>query len=295
MEKMNASIAITTITYYPNWYRGKLRSIKHTDKIRGDLALEFVRKAKEKGYQVVISDGKSARTFRKELRSVDGIHILRRLSAKRSVGRRIVLKKASKLEGVKIIIMSEPEKLSLLDSVEEIVEPLLGNTADIIIPKREEKLFAQTYPDYQYESEQEANDLYNEELRSHNLLGKDDENLDMFFGPRAFKNTSAILSLFMRKYHLQIGKLSLHEFFDVEQYSNTLYFPIELALKKGLRVKSVTVPFRYPELQKRNEIEGTLELFMEKRKAQKVGILIDLIHFISYLDHNPGSRIKRIQ
>lgn len=32
-------LAIAATTSYPKWYRGKLRSIKHTDKVRGDLAL----------------------------------------------------------------------------------------------------------------------------------------------------------------------------------------------------------------------------------------------------------------
>ena len=46
-------VGLAIITYYPKWYRGKLRSIKHTDKVRGDLALEFFTKATKLGYKVV--------------------------------------------------------------------------------------------------------------------------------------------------------------------------------------------------------------------------------------------------
>ena len=45
----SAPVAFAIITYYPQWYRGKLRSLKHTDKVRGDLAIEFFQTALKQG------------------------------------------------------------------------------------------------------------------------------------------------------------------------------------------------------------------------------------------------------
>ncbi len=290
-----SSIAVTTITYYPNWYRGKLRSIRHTDKIRGDLALEFVRKAKEKGYQVVVSDGQGSKSFRRELSQIPNIHIIKRTSPKRSIGRIMTIKKAARLPDVGVIATSEPEKISFVDKcIPQVVLPILEEKADIVIPKRNDALFKKTYSDYQYESEIEGNELYNEELRSHGFISRGHEDFDVFFGPRVFVNKPSVVSLFTRRYTLQAGYLRLHEYFDLDQYSNSLFFPVELALKKKLRVQSVEVPFQYPHLQKLNEEKGPKELFIEKRKSQRMGILIDLMHFVSYLEGNRKSRIRKI-
>src|SRR3989344_5960685 len=97
-----ASIAICMITHYPHWYRGKLRSIKNSDKIRGDLALETIQKAKNLGYEVVVADGESAKTFRKELGKIEGIYLIKRRSMKRRFAKRQTIKKASKLADVQV-------------------------------------------------------------------------------------------------------------------------------------------------------------------------------------------------
>src|SRR3989344_767514 len=267
------SVAIIVNTSYPKWYKGKLRSIRHLDKVRGDLALEFVRHAKELGYQAVIVDGKSSKTFYKELSGIEQIRVIRRRAARRSPNKRIGIKIASKIFGIKVIVSSEPEKLSILDSVSLIVRPILEGQAEIVVPKRDTKLFESTHPRYMYESETEANKLYNEILRTSDLLKAGSPDLDMFFGPRAFSNDSRIMSLFMKKYHILSS-----EYFDSEEWSNTLYFPIVLALKKGLRVKNVVVPFSYPKIQKENEEKLAKDVFFEKRKAQRLGLLVELLH-----------------
>ena len=119
------SIAVCIITYYPKWYRGKLRSIKHTDKVRGDLALEFIAKAQKLGLQVVVSDGNSSRSFKKLLTQSKNIHLKFRKHPKRSPGKRQTFQTASKLKDIKVIVTTEPEKISLLDSIETISKPIL--------------------------------------------------------------------------------------------------------------------------------------------------------------------------
>ena len=291
-----SSIVIVAITSYPKWYRGKLRSIKHTDKIRGDLALELARKARDIGYQIVIADSKSTRTFRKEVNKIPGVLLVRRRSEKRSPSKRQALRKASKLTNVKVIVLTEPEKVSLVqDSIPLIAEPILNGKADIVVPKRNDRLFIKTYPSYQYESEVEGNKTYNEELRSHKLININDEDLDMFFGPRAFANTKQIISLFMKRYGFRIAHASFPKwYFDAEEQSNTSYFPIVAALKTGFRVKSIEVPFKYPYTQKQNEERGSRELFLEKRKGQRIGIIVELLHFVAFLEKYRGTRVKKI-
>lgn len=289
-----SSIAILATTHYPRWYRGKLRSIKHSDKIRGDLALEFVQKASEAGYQTIVADWKSARTFRKTLSSIERTLIIKRKSLKSAPSKRQLIKKAVQLADVKVIVLTEPEKVSLVtDCIKKIALPILEQKADIVVPKRNEKLFQTLYPDYQYESEQEANILYNEELKAHGLLSMNADNFDMFFGPRAFANTKKVSSLFMRRYSLKMTNLKLFlRFFGIEAYSEVLFFPIITALQKKTRVLSVEVPFSYPHTQKMNEEKGSREFFMYKRKVQKFELLIELLHFVSFLEKHTTSRIR---
>ncbi len=278
----NSQIALAITTYYPKWYTGKLRSIKHTDKIRGDLALEFCQKATSLGYHVVCSDARGAKTFRSKLKQIQGLTLSLRKGHKRSPAKRHVYKIAAKIPEVKVIIGTEPEKVSLIDSVPQIAKPLLEDKADIVVINRNNKLFKDTYPSYMYESETEGNKLYNEFLELYKLMPQNSADLDMFFGPRAFKNEKKILKLFMKKHEVKVGKLTLpKEYFDPEQLSNTSFFPVVEALKKKLRVVSVEIPFKYPKLQKQNESQGNLEFFESKRKAQRLSLILELVHFLS--------------
>jgi hypothetical protein len=269
MEDNPQQIAFASITYFPKWYHGSLRSISHTDKIRGDLAIEFLQKASRLGYQVVVVDGNSSKSFKNALSALTNITVIKRRSHKRSPGKRQAFQAASKLPNVKVIISTEAEKTSLIDYVHEIVKPLLENTIDIVIPKRENSFFKSNYPDYMYESEVEGNRLYNELLKLHNLLPENTEPLDMFFGPRAFRNDKKILMLFLQKFSFKIA--------------NTIFYPVVLALQKKLRIGSVEIPFVYPTLQKENESVGARDHFVEKRNAQRLGLLVELMYFLNYM------------
>ena len=289
-------IALVGITYAPKWYRGPVKSIKHTDKIRGDLILYTVRFASAVGYKVVLVDGNSAKTFNMELRKIPGVKVLQSKVHKRSPNRRKAIFEASKIEGVKAIVMTEIEKVSVVtDCMEEIVKPILNDQADMVVPKREDTLFKKTYPSYMYESEVEGNLLYNEGLRSDGLLGTHQEDLDLFFGVRVFKNNRRQLKQLLSHYEANpFNTLMHHKLFDLEEYSDAQFFPVVKALALGLRVQSVTVPFKYPETQKENEDKGEREEFILKRKYQKVTILIELMHFLGYLEKKKTRSIKSI-
>ncbi len=286
-------VAFAVITSYPKWYKGKLRSIKHTDKIRGDLAIEFVHKTIDAGYYIAIADKNSPKTFLKELSKNPLLTLIRRKAEGSSGrGKRMAIDRAVRIPGVEVIVLCEPEKVSVVtDCLTHMVVPVLEGKADIVVPKRNDALFKATYPQYMYESEVEANSIYNEALYSNNMLSKSMPALDWFFGPRAFRNDKKIIALFKRVYNFS-GISLLEKLYSPDIYSNIQFFPIVTALKKKLAVLEVEVPFRYPHLQKENEDVGQRALFVEKRNMQRVSILIDLMHFLSYLEKRTSSRLK---
>lgn len=278
------SIAFALITYYPKWYKGNIKSISHTDKVRGDLALEFINKAIAKNYQVVVADGNSPNNYRKELLKLkEKLIIIKRRSLQSSPAKRQAFRAVSKLSDVKVIIATEPEKISIIDSIPAITKPILDGKADIVVARRNNKLFKQSFPNYMYYLETEGNKLYNKQLILHQLLSNQDDELDMFFGPRAFANTSNILKLFTRNYLKSVKDIPQKGYFDPEKYSNAIFFPIVAALKQGLRVLNVEIPFVYPESQNMNESRGAKDFFFEKRRNQKSGILLELKYLLNYL------------
>jgi len=285
-------VAVVLITHYPRWRTGKI-NLNNTDKVRGDLALKLIKEAQKLGCHVIVSDSRSARSFKKELSNLKNIMLIHRRSSKRAIGIRDGIKKASKIPDIKAIVLTEPEKVSLItDCLKDIVSPILEGKADIVIPKRREKLFVETYPIYMYESEKEGNQTFNEELKSHKLISKDDD-FDIFFGPKAFLNDKKIVSLFMKQYTFNVDHMSFPKwYFDAEELSNTNFFPVVQALKRGFRVKSIDVPFKYSNSQKLNETGKYKHFFEEKRRMQRIAITIELLHFVSFLENYKGVRVK---
>lgn len=297
MDKIIPSeIALVGITFQPKWYKGRLKSIKHTDKIRGDLILHSARFAAGVGYRVVLVDGGSAKTFVSELKGIQGIKLFQSKLPHRSPNRRKAIREASKIQNIKAIVMTEIEKVSFITNCISLsVKQVLNGTADVVVPKREVTLFKKYYPDYMFESEIEGNLLYNEGLRSAGLITTHEDDLDVFFGARVFKNDKKMLKELFSRYRAHpFNSIIAHRLFDFEEYSNTQFFPVVKALSSGRKVVSVTVPFVYPEKQKENEERGERELFVLKRRYQKLTIIIELMHFLGFLEHKKTRIIKKI-
>lgn len=284
-------IAIATNTSYPKWYTGKLKDIGDTDKIRGDLAVEFCQKASEAGYRVALVDSNSPPAFFDTVSRFKSIYVIKEEHAKRSVARRLAIKTAAKWD-VKVIVLTEPEKSPFItDCISVTVDPILNDQYDIVLAKREDSLFRKTYPTFQYKSEVEANILINELYLTHGFLSFLDIEPDMIFGPRVFKNSPSVIECFMKKYIITADVFPIFsEFIDPEQVLNTMFFPIILAERQGLKIQNVIVPFEYPTLQKQNE-EIAEKQFVQKRRNQKMGIIIGLMHFFSFLE-GKDSKIK---
>lgn len=286
------AVAIATNTFYPDWYEGEIRNISDTDKVRGDLALDFFSQACSEGYKVVVVDGESSENFCKTLKSFP-LTILSRTDAKRSVARRLAIETSSQLSGVEVIVLTEQEKVSFItDCMAIATTPVLTGNADLVIAKREDGLFKKTYPKFQYDSETEANILINELYRSYGFLPFSDTEPDMIFGPRIFKNSPSVVACFMKKYVLASDTFAISsEFIDPEQVLNTMFSPIIEAEKQGLKIQNIVAPFKYPVIQKQNEEIGEKQEFIEKRRNQKIGILIGLMHFFRLLE-GKESKIK---
>ncbi|EKD86460.1 MAG: hypothetical protein ACD_37C00277G0002 [uncultured bacterium] len=292
------SVAITATTLYRGWYEGDPRDVSDTDKIRGDLALHTIDLALAKGYRVVVADGPSSQEFKEEL-ARRNILLVPRASEERSEARRQLIEKSSSIPGVKVIIRTEPEKASLVEScIPQLVLPILKGEADIVVPKRNPSLFEQTYPNYMHSSEVQANRRYNRILREFGFIPDGMTDLDFFFGPAVLKNDPQIIELFLKKYKLHLKRettIGVRKYISPDDFSNSQIFAVVEAMSKGVRVKSVEIPFVYPDAQRENEMID-YQGFSEKRKKQKWGILDELVLFIRYLNdpNDPKNIISKV-
>ncbi len=294
------SIGIATTTFYPNWYPGNSAKQYVVDKIRGDLALQTIQESVKNGFQVVVNDGTSSDAFQEELKRLkgEGVIVLARTEPGMSATRRQVFQEVSYLPGVKVILWTEPEKTDLVQYASKISQPILEGKAHLVVIKREPELFKQMFPDYMYESEIKANRRYNNWLRIRGLLKKDQEDLDMFSGPRAFLNKPQVLELFFKVYEFIGDRVGIQKYADPEMYSDATYFPVVAALAEGLNVVSVTIPFKYPEEQRKIE-ETTdpeiLEEFIKKRLKQRLGILDDLVQYLQLQRKSPRAKLREVK
>lgn len=307
------SVALVTATYYGD-YKGYLdvdnptsltpEQIADTATIRGNLALKTFREAAKNGYNVFVSEGGSNELFLKNLRQIPGITVMKRPKEGRAVARRQGYEAAAQTPGVGVTVWLEPEKYTLLSFIPQIVQPILNNETDIVVIGREEKVFKDTWPPYMWESESRANRKFNSILQEFDLLPQD-VFMDMWAGPRAFRNRPDIVKLWTEVYEYQesespTGPSIIRKHINPEQYSNGQFFPVIEALnlyrlnpKTGPRVTGVKIAFPYPEIQLLSEMApSNLQKMMSKRKGQRVGFLAEEIQYIRYLSNPTGPKTK---
>ncbi|OGK43726.1 hypothetical protein A2957_00375 [Candidatus Roizmanbacteria bacterium RIFCSPLOWO2_01_FULL_38_11] len=292
------SIAIFTTTYYPEWYPGKLQDHRegNVDKIRGDLAIQTVMAARQKGHQLVIIDGGSSADFCQMLTD-QGITPSPERERGMSASRRQGMSEATNLQGAEILCWVEPEKLSFVTGCLPIAaQPIAQGEADIVIPQRDEAAFG-TYPDYQVVYEQRANRAWNKLLRIAGLRSDKDNDLDAWFGPRVLRNAPEVVECFLGKYEVrppeeigEISETSARRYVKPELWPNSTFLPIITALHKGLRVVGQQVPYRHPAEQTQSEQDSPA--FIEKRKLQYFDILVSTIHYIHLLQSNPRTILR---
>lgn len=282
-------IVVATNYLYRNYKSlesGQIRQTSDTDGIRGDLAIEVLKNAIKCGVRVVASEGGSSEDFLSSLErfTTQGLSLVASDSPDRGPQRRSAFNKAISLPNALAIVYTQPEKVGLMNFLEEITRPILEGEADIVIPKREDQLFEETYPDYMRESELKVNKRYDWMMRSAGLIGKNDH-FDWFFGPVVFKNTPEVSSLFFKKYEAT--------FSDPDQHSDGHYFPIIEALFNNKKVVGVEVPFSYPQTQKDNEMNPeSMPRFNERRKQDADDYSREALHLRAFIRGFEGSKIE---
>lgn len=279
-------ISLATATFYPSW------PVDEVDKVRGDLAIETIDEIKKRGFSLFISDGGNSDRFLSKI-SGSRSHIYTQKNRGLSAGRRLALTQASLKKDTLAIGLFELEKISFIkDCLIPSVQPILENKADLVVPKRDEKSFL-TYPNYQVESEKLLNSLLSSMMintlkKKGEPIPPDINDIDFLFGPKVISNKAPILDLFMDKY---ISKnLSDEKKFQCEVWANALFFPLIVALYKGLRVKSIPVSYLHPKSQTLQESNNPL--FIRKRKYQFETLLAAIKELILLLENDPTSRIK---
>ena len=301
-------IGIATTTIYPTWEplpEDSTRNVDDINGVRGDLALQTIKKAVENGFQIVVIDNpKSSVAFKQALEALavdqPNLHIYQEEDiSTMSAGRRQAMKDVSALD-VKVIAWTEPEKISMIDNLMQSAQSLLTEDVDIVVPKRDEIAFS-TYPTYQADWEKRANTEFNRLLRNHGLLPDDTEDLDAWIGPRLIKNNLNILKLFLHTWELEQtdpkadnGKL------DPELWPNAIFLPLVAALWRDKllgqapRVKSVAIDYRHPAEQTR--IEKDSDMLQAKREQQFkniIGATEALIHVFQYDSDHEQEYSKR--
>lgn len=286
-ESDRPSVVVGSSTFYKNWYPGDIITEADTDKIRGDLAIESLGKAVSNGYRVIDIDGGSSEDFKIAL-SEKGVQVVDQKEAGYSASRR--QGNALALEyNPKAVFSVEPEKPSLMDSIDLLAQPILDGKADIVFAKRDQAAF-DTYPPVQSGFEQEANKLANDILRKHRLLPEDSPDLDWWMGSRMIKNDPEVLDLFEKKYDFRKFDGLIDKTINLELWPNSLYLPVVAALAKGLRVVSVPVHYVHPLFMK--ESETGVKEFDRKREVQFKGIIIAMIEAVRKIEFESGKSTK---
>ncbi len=301
VEISHNAVDIATSVSCRAWYDGPLKSPKDIDKIRGDLSIQMLTRAKGEGYNTSVVVDAGSNDFVSELQK-KGITTYQETEKSLSGSRRQAIELGSNKDQVKIIMTTEPEKISMMDFVDQLCKPIINGEADIVIPRREKSSF-DSYPPEQKERELEANRIANTALRQTGLLKEDDEDIDFWVGVRLFKNTPDIVSLFSTKTHYELSadtqrvideksnssqdeKIDLRNF-DTDIWANALYIPIIRALHKGFRIKNVNVPYLHPEVQTQSETGDPS--FDKKRVLQLKNIILAMVQEIKRLEDNNSS------
>jgi len=206
-----------------------------------------------------------------------------------SPSRQEALKLAHVLQDIQILVLMEPEKMLFIDSMEELIRPLVNGETDIVIPERSEETM-KSYPPQQAAEEKRSNKIANEILRKAGLRTNTDEELDLWLGTRVFRNEPNTLNIFLQKYQFHPRNISLDKLIDLEKWSNAMYLPVVNALFRGFKIKGVPVHYVHPKLLTSNELNNPIT--DRRRDVQQRDILTSMVEMVRYNLQQAGQSIK---
>jgi len=231
-------IVVATTTFYP------LDS--ESSKIRACLAIDLMKKVKEKGYPLVVAEDGSSSEFLNLLKE-NNVEYVFQTEKGLGAGKRLAISEACKLGD--IILLLEPEKSPLIDFAEDLCKPLLSGEADLVIPKRKS---LSSYPLFQQKSETLLNDFWK------NVTGTD---LDIDFGPRVMTKETAQYFL---SYNGTFG-----------DRWESIFLPVIDAIRDNKKVLSVEVDYIHPKVQRENEEEN---IDFDLKRVDQLATLSNVIH-----------------
>lgn len=260
------NVILVTTTFY-----------KKENEVRYRLAIDMMMKAKAAGYPVVVVDGSPVIFTRDRFQSVGAFvysQSLVGMGASRRQAFFMANEKAKEL-GISIVLWLEPEKVGIVDLVDQIIEPIANANADIVLPFRSEKSWA-TYPAAQRQSEEKINAFYNEKVADDMLMGSGDSQFDPAFGPIAFHRTLA-------RYFIECDGRNMTP--PIADNYITQYAPLLAVLEENARVATVEVDFEYPPEQKVEEETQLAEEMVIKRRRQLDEITRGYMAVMKTLNH----------
>ncbi len=278
----------------------------NSDSVRGEIALDQLKKFREAGFQIVIIDTKSSKEFIFRLEDM-GVKVFSEENLSLSGANRQGFEKASDLGGARYIIKTEVEKPWTVEDLDKLVEPLQEGKAEMVIPSRcpnpnsENQLIELcNYPPVQAHFEALGNLDMNKALKENNLLSPD-INLDLYNGTRVFINKREIIDLMSKKLtttktgnwlYDELTTLNPNLEEDVnfgilqayDRWFNALFAPVAALLANKYRVSSVEIPYRHPDEQTQLEIGN--KGFDSKRIEQFFKIVGPFADYVKYLLRN---------
>lgn len=262
------NFVVFTCTYYPS-----------TSDLRYVQFLETLQAAKKNAVQIVVVDG-SPDGVHKSLKEAcdgpcDGAVIVRQTY---QGGKGAALREAADVAAAggrgafeigseTLLCWQEAEKTNQISHWRNVLDALAeatGDGADVVVPRRTQQCFMDSYPIEQYHSETYGN-LYLDTVMKDAIQGSDNDDMklpvanvptprgisliDWHFGPFAF-----------RAKHIKLWSTYTGNSYDAQ------LVPIVHAIRRGLRVVSVDVDFVLDERMREQE-ENNVD-FIEKRLNQ---------------------------
>ncbi len=240
-------IAVCTRTFYPHWNNGETADSPEgtNDKVRGDLALQFMEMARRR-YRLVVADATGPESpFGRAVRQWNGDVQVVPASPGISTQLRTAYAAAMNDTKARVLVSTEPEKTDLIGEVDRLADDLLADRSDLLVPERSDESW-NTYPSYQRETEGQANRTIARILEKAGLTAPG-MNLDILFGPKLFSVRSDVrarmVGILWRQLVTADPKLKPAE------HGDALNLPVARALQAKLRVRGLTVNFAYPPSQ----------------------------------------------
>lgn len=219
--------------------------------VRYQLALRFLEEAQRAGYWVIVVDRSKEPSIRDNFRALGAtVWEFDDSCAPYGEQQRLLFQILGGIARIKdlIAVYTQPEKVTLTNFLPALTGPVANNEAALVVGARTPTGLA-SYPPYMIELELEANRVYAE---CTGLIG-----FDPTFSVYAFSATAAYYFANCKPAEYRIPDMWIDLFATI------------LALRAGVKLKSVAVDFRYPPEQLEDELRAGNAAIRQKRIAQR--------------------------